>query len=264
MIDFHTHTPAWHSATWLAGTPFTAGQFIGFMDANGVDRAVVLSHDALFRPTPQANDDLAAFVRHAPDRLLGFGSVSPRQPDAAAEAERMFGELGLHGLKLHPWLQGFSPHEASLDPIMDVVEAAGAIVLSHDGTPPYSTPAQLAALARRHPRVPLVLGHGGLHDCWREALAAVKDSAEGAGNLYLCLCGTPPYAARHILANAPAGRVLFGTDAGLSDKPSQDYAAARIAEIDGWGITEQQRSDMLVGSPERLLGFSDRTSRESR
>jgi predicted TIM-barrel fold metal-dependent hydrolase len=72
-------------------------------------------------------------------------------------------------------------------------------------------------------------------------------------NLYLCICGTPPYAARTILAEAPAHKVLFGTDAGLSDQASQDYAVARVREIDGWGITPAQRHAMLVENPARLL-----------
>lgn len=249
MIDFHTHTPAWRTASWLAGAAFGADEFVAFMDTAGVDRAVVLSHDGLFDARPRANDELAAFVRAYPDRLVGFGTVNPRREEAVAETRRMFTELGLAGMKLHPWLQGFSMHEPSLDPICGVIVEHGGILLSHDGTPPYATPAQIAALARRHPRLPVVLGHGGLHDCWREALAAVLDT----DNLYLCLCGTPPYAARTILAGAPPGRVLFGTDAGLSDKASQDYAVARVAEIDGWGVTADQRRAMLVDNPARLL-----------
>jgi hypothetical protein len=153
---------------------------------------------------------------------------------------------------MHPWLQGFSMHEPSLDPIIDVVAEFGGIVLSHDGTPPYSTALQIAALARKHPTVPFVLGHGGLHDTWREALTATIETP----NLYLCICGTPPYAARHILANAPVERVLFGTDAGLSDKASQDYAVARVDEIDGWGITAAQKQAMLIDNPRRLLGVA--------
>ena len=83
----------------------------------------------------------------------------------------------------------------------------------------------------------------------REALALTRETP----NLYLCICGTPPYAARRILAEAPVERVLFGSDAGLSNKPSQDYAVARVAEIDGWGITAEQRQAMLVDNPRRLL-----------
>jgi predicted TIM-barrel fold metal-dependent hydrolase len=249
VIDFHTHAPAWRSATWLAGAEFAPSDFIAFMDSAGIDRAVVLGHDGLFNPVPQANDELAAFVAPFPDRMVGYGTVGPRDPGAADEADRLMNRLGLRGLKLHPWLQGFSLHETSLDPICEVVGAAGGVVLSHDGTPPYSTPAQIAALSRRHPRVPFVLGHGGLHDCWREALASIQETP----NLFLCICGTPPYAARRILAQAPPHRVLFGSDAGLSDRASQDYAVARVLEVDGWGISDAQRHAMFVDTPQRLL-----------
>jgi predicted TIM-barrel fold metal-dependent hydrolase len=250
VIDFHTHSPAWRSATWLSGVAFGPDDFVAFMDSTGIDTAVVLAHDGLFHATPEANDELAGFVASHPDRMVAFGTVDPRHPDAVSEAERTFDRLGMRGLKLHPWLQGFSPHETSLDPICDVVRQAGGILLSHDGTPPYATPAQLAALARRHPGLPVVLGHGGLHDLWREALAVTIET----DNVYLCICGTPPYAARRILADAPPGKVLFGTDAGLSDRAGQSYAVARIAEIDGWGITAAQRAAMLEDNPTRLLG----------
>ena len=249
MIDFHAHPPAWHTRSWLGGATFGPDEFVAFMDSVGVEHAVVLAHDGLFDATPRANDELAAFVAAYPDRLFGYGTVNPRREDAVSEIGRCMTELGLRGLKLHPWLQGFSMHERSLDPICEVVTEAGGVLLCHDGTPPYSTGTQIAALARRHPDLPVVLGHAGLHDCWREALAAARET----DNLYLCICGTPPYAARYIVHNAPDGKVLFGTDAGLSDAPSQHYAVARVAEIDGWGISAEQRRAMLVDNPRRLL-----------
>ncbi|OZM73039.1 amidohydrolase [Amycolatopsis antarctica] len=250
MIDFHTHTPAWRTGTWLGGAEFGPAEFLEFMDGAGIEAAVVLSHDGLFHAEPRANDELAEFVAAAPGRMIGYCTVNPRHAGAAGEVRRCMTELGLGGLKLHPWLQGFSLHERSLDPICEEVVAAGGILLCHDGTPPYSTPAQIAALARRHPRLPVVLGHGGLHDCWREALAVTLET----DNLYLCLCGTPPYAARYILEQAPEDKVLFGTDAGLSDRASQDYAVARVAEVDGWGVSAVRREALLETAPRRLLG----------
>ncbi|MED7932087.1 amidohydrolase family protein [Nonomuraea sp. LP-02] len=249
MIDFHTHTPTWRTTSWLGGVTFGADEFVAFMDSAGIEQAVVLSHDGLFDATPEANDDLAAFVGQHPRRLAGFGTVHPRRADAPEEVDRMLNRLGLRGLKLHPWLQGFSMHELALDPICDVLAQSGGILLSHDGTPPYSTGGQIAALARRHPSLPVVLGHAGLHDTWRESLALTIETP----NLYICICGTPPYAAREILSRAPSHKVLFGTDAGLSDRKSQDYAVARVAEIDGWGITDEQRRAMLVDNPRALL-----------
>ena len=97
MIDFHTHTPAWRTASWLAGATFGADEFVSFMDGAGLERAVVLSHDGLFDATPEANDDLAAFVAAYPDRLVGFGTVHLRRPGAVAETERMLTTLGLRG-----------------------------------------------------------------------------------------------------------------------------------------------------------------------
>lgn len=249
MIDFHTHTPAWRNASWLAGAAFEAGEFADFLDSAGIEAAVVLSHDGLFHATPEANDEVATFVAPYRDRMIPFGTMTPRAPAAAEEVRRCFAELGMRGIKLHPWLQGFSMHEASLDPMCEVIKEFNGILLCHDGTPPYATPAQIAALARRHPEIPVVLGHGGLHDCWREALAVLGETP----NLYLCICGTPPYAARTIIQTGPLDRVLFGTDAGLSEAASQDYAVARVVEIDGWGITDAQRQAVLVDNPRRLL-----------
>lgn len=250
MIDFHTHSPLRNTGSWLGGADFQTHDFVSFMDSAGLESCVVLSHDGLFNPSPEANDELAEFVAPEKGRLVAFGTVNPRRADAAAETERCFAELDMGGIKLHPWLQGFSMHEQSLDPICEVIAAAGGILLCHDGTPPYSTPLQIAALARRHPTLPVVLGHGGLHDCWREALVAVQETA----NLHICLCGTPPYAAARIIADAPEDKVLFGTDAGLSQRVGQEYAVARVRELALWDITDADRQRVLVDNPRRLLG----------
>lgn len=251
IIDFHTHPPAWNSTSWLAGTPFTPEQFCQFLDSAGIAAAVVLSHDGLFDPSTAANRQLGEFVATDPDRMVGFGTVNPRRADAAEDMQRCFTDFGLRGLKLHPWLQGFSMHEPSLDPIGDVVAGHGGLVLCHDGTPPYSTAAQIAAFARRHPRVPVVLGHAGLHDTWREAIAAVLDTT----NLYICLCGVPPYAGMRVVAECPPERVLFGSDAGLSHEVGQAYAVARVRELDAWGLTAAQRQAIVWDNPRRLLGW---------
>jgi predicted TIM-barrel fold metal-dependent hydrolase len=252
LVDFHTHAPAWKTTSWLSGAAFTVEDFCEFMDGSGIATAVVLSYDGLFEPSDEANRRLGEFVNSRPDRLVGFGTVNPRTPDAAAQMERCFTEFGLRGLKLHPWLQGFSMHEACLDPIGEVLAAHAGVVLCHDGTPPYSTASQIAAFARRHPRVPVVLGHAGLHDTWREAIASVRETE----NLFICLSGIPPYAARRVISECPPDRVLFGSDAGLSPRAEQAYAAARVRELEGWGLTVTQADAILRDNPRRLLGLA--------
>lgn len=241
MIDFHVHQPSKDA--------YGPDEFVAGMDTLGVDVSVVFTYDGLLHPSPAANDSLARFVAAAPERLVAFATVDPRDPGAGGEIERCVREHGMRGVKLHPWLQGFSAHEPGLQAVCESAAALGVPVLFHDGTPPFSTPLQLASLARREPRTTLVLGHGGLHDLWREAIAAVATTE----NVHLCMCGTPGYAMRAIVARCPLERLLFGTDAGLRPEPVQRYARLRILQLDELGLDDPQRRAILELNPRRLL-----------
>ena len=241
MIDFHVHQPA--------AAAYDGRAYVGVMDELGVGVSVVFTYEGLLRPSAAANDSLAAWVAAVPGRLVAFATVDPRDPGAAAEIDRCVRELGMRGVKLHPWLQGFSAHEPGLGPVCETAAELGVPVLFHDGTPPFSTPLQLATLARRHPRTALVLGHGGLHDLWREAIEAVLTTP----NVHLCMCGTPGYAMRAIVARCPLDRLLFGTDAGLRPEPRQRYAVLRVHQLGELGLDDAQRAAILETNPRRLL-----------
>jgi uncharacterized protein len=241
VIDFHVHQPA--------GGAYGAEQYLAAMDELGVDLSVVFTYEGLLRPSAATNDSLAAWVAPSPERLVAFATVDPREPGAAAEIERCVDELGMRGVKLHPWLQGFSAHEPGLQRVCESAGRLGVPILFHDGTPPFSTPLQLAVLARRHPGTRIVLGHGGLHDLWREAIEAVRTTP----NVYLCMSGTPGYAMRAIVARCPLERLVFGTDAGLRPEPLQRYAVLRVRQLDELGLDDAQRAAILVDNPRRLL-----------
>ncbi|MDH4104023.1 MAG: amidohydrolase family protein [Myxococcales bacterium] len=244
MIDFHVHQPR--------AEAYGSDEYIQVMDQLGVELSVVFTFEGLLRPSPEANDSLSRFVGPFPDRLVAFSTVDPRDALAAAEIERCSREYGMRGVKLHPWLQGFPAHEPGLDAVCAAVAELGIPLLFHDGTPPFSTPLQLASLARRHPQAIIVLGHGGLHDLWREAIAAVSQNS----NVYLCMCATPPYAMRAIVDRCPLDRLLFGTDAGLRPHPFQRYAALRVRQLHGLGLTAAQSRAILHDNPRRLLGLA--------
>jgi predicted TIM-barrel fold metal-dependent hydrolase len=247
MIDFHVHQPS-PSGAWGA-SGFDAKTYVEFMDGVGVDVSVVFTIDGLLDPSRPGNDGLRDYVAAAPDRLVGFGTCAPRDPAAPDEVERALGELGLRGIKFHPWLQGFAPHEPFMDPICEVAARHQAPILFHDGTPPYSTPLQIAALAGRHPRTPMVLGHGGLHDMWREAIVAVNENE----NLHICMCGLPPYAMRRVVDDCPVERILFGTDGGLGDRGDQPYVATRLRHLQELDLTDDQRAAITDRNARRLL-----------
>jgi len=242
MIDFHVHQPA--------GDAYAPEEYVHAMNGLGVDISVVFTYEGLLRPSRSANDSLAAFVAAAPERLGAFATVDPRDPGPADEIERCVVEHGMRGLKLHPWLQGFPAHEPGLDPVCERAAALGIPILFHDGTPPFSTPLQLATLARRHPGTNVILGHGGLHDLWREAVAAVQTTT----NVHVCMCATPLYAMQAIIARCPLDRLLFGTDAGLRPEPVPRYVALRVRQLEELGLSDVERAAILDGNPRRLLG----------
>jgi predicted TIM-barrel fold metal-dependent hydrolase len=136
-----------------------------------------------------------------------------------------------------------------MDPICEVAAQLDLPILFHDGTPPYSLALQIAVLARRHPAVTMILGHGGLHDTWREALAAL----DATPNIWACLCGTPPYAAQCMIRHGPLDRIVVGTDAGLAAVVEQPYAAARVVEWGRYELSDAQRQAVLEDNPRRLL-----------
>lgn len=250
MIDFHAHTPGYDlDADGKPVPPYRPEDFLAYMDEAGIGTSVMLNYQGLLNGSPASNDYVAEFISVAPDRLIGFGTVNPRLPGAVVEARRMIRDLGLKGMKIHPWVQGISVMEPQVDRVCDVLEEEGVILLSHDGTPPYSMATQLAALARRHPGLPVVLGHGGLLDFWREAIVAAVETP----NVYVCVAAVNPFAGRMVVERAPRDKVLFGTDAGLAVDGAQNYALARVRELSGWGISDEDIERITVTNPSKLL-----------
>lgn len=246
-IDFHVHRPSRRGMWGLED--YAPEAYVELMDAMGVDASVILPLDGLVHDARAGNDDVATWCAADPERLLGYGTVAPREPGAAAELRRCVEELGLHGLKLHPWLQGFHPLEPFMNPICEEAARLGVPVLVHDGTPPYSSPLQIAQLAKRHPDVRFVLGHGGLYDLWLEAIAAVRREP----NLYACMTSLHPQAMRRLVDELPADRLLFGTDAGLAAAGAHGYAVERWAELRDLGLDAATERAIVAETPAGLL-----------
>jgi hypothetical protein len=248
VIDFHVHQPA-----LVAGAPpYGPEEYAEFARGLGIELSVAFTFDGLRSPGRAANDSLAAFADTGDGHFATFATVDPNDSGAAVEIERCVREHGMRGVKLHPWVQAFSAHVPGLDPVCEAAASLGIPILFHDGTPPFSAPLQLASLARRHPRATVVLGHGGLHDMWREAAAAVETTP----NVHVCLCATPPYAMRAIVDRCPLERILFGTDGGLFPEPRQAYVGLRVRQLERLGLTSLQRQAIVEDNPRRLLGLA--------
>jgi hypothetical protein len=117
IIDTHTHMPG-RSFTDIEGPE--AKEFLELMDTYSIDQAWVFTLDGLFFDPQPHNDFLREFCDHEPERLIPFCTVHPRYPNAVEELRRAILDLGMKGVKMHPWTQAFSPMDRFMDPIGEV------------------------------------------------------------------------------------------------------------------------------------------------
>jgi len=209
IIDAHTHRPG----SLLGAPPRPIGELRREFEQDGLSGAWIATTDGLIRDTNRHNDLLAEDLRDHLDFFVPFCTVDPHQGAEAAirELERCRKELGMRGLKLHSWLQAFSISNPAVVPILRRAGELRMPVLFHDGTPPYSTPLQVAAAAEQAPETTVILGHAGLDDLYRDAILACLRHP----SIYLCLCSVSSGYIQEIIGRCPADRLLFGSDGGF-------------------------------------------------
>src|SRR5262245_58282429 len=184
IIDFHTHL----DTHWFNQPMPSETEFLRDLDRFEIEAACIFTLQGFYGNCREHNDALANRARRHPDRLIPFATVHPKLGDESVdELERCLANRLFRGVKFHPWLQAFTP--AMVRPTMiKLLECAArydAPVLFHDGTPPYSTTFQIAAVARWVPQAVVVLGHAGLSDYISVTGQLVRDIP----NLYACVCG---------------------------------------------------------------------------
>ena len=182
-IDFHTHVfpdklaeKAITSISQHTGAPYFANGTVKDTDeklkAWNVDVSVAL-HIAT-NPGQQHNVNTWAAQIQSKTRLC-FGSVHPDAPDALEELERIK-QLGLHGVKLHPYFQSFAIDDKKMFPLYDRACALQLPLLLHVGYDPSypgaseGLPHRLAAVLENFPRLTVIAAHMGGFDCTREAM----------------------------------------------------------------------------------------------
>ena len=109
---------------------------------------------------------VAQYVSQHSDRLIGFLSVDPTQPDWQREMRVGHEELGLRGIKLLSMYAGFRPDDSLVEPVWQYAAKHQLPVLLHTGTTfvrqaplECTLPRHLDTVAIRHPDVTMILAH---------------------------------------------------------------------------------------------------------
>ena len=87
----------------------------------------------------EANDTLSGFIKKYPDRFMGYASLAPKAPEAAAdELERCVKELGFKGWNTHSNYAGAYLDEDRFLPILQRAEKLNVPIYLHPTVPAIS------------------------------------------------------------------------------------------------------------------------------
>ncbi|MEP6642915.1 MAG: amidohydrolase family protein [Acidobacteriaceae bacterium] len=221
--------------------------FLNYLDAAGVDRAVLINYVApeVIGFTSGVNEFISKYTSENRERLIPCGSLHPRHSsNIMADIEQLL-RLEIRMIKIHPPHQLFFPNDyvngvKELELIYRAAEANAIPVMFHTGTSvfpgarnKYGDPIYIDDVAVDFPKMKILLAHGG-RPLWMETAFFLLRRHP---NVYLDISGIPP---KMLLKYFPrleeiAAKTLFGTDwpgPGVPDikKNLEDFRALPLSQ----------------------------------
>jgi predicted TIM-barrel fold metal-dependent hydrolase len=249
----------WDNHCHISGIPGeTAAERIdkltAIADRVGVERLCVHlgRHLGGENPTPEQlrsdNDFVLDAFRHAKGRVVGYVYLNPNHLEfSLQEFDRCVKDGPMVGVKLWIAKRCSAPE---LDPIVRRAAEQRAVIYQHTwmkaggNQPGESSPADMVALARRHPDVRLICGHAG--GDWEQGIRTIR----GTPNVLLEIAGSDPCSGFVEMAVRELGadRIVYGSDVAGRSFSSQ------IAKVTGAAIPDSAKRMILRENLRGLLG----------
>ena len=157
VIDCHAHFGTWENTTVPDSVDYD--KVLRSMDAWGMDVVVFsTSHPGYGGALSEANDRVIAFVQAAPERIMGYCTLSANRPERnLAELKRCY-DAGLRfGVKMHRYKQPeYAITDRFLDPVFEFLNERRLVYLNHSLGPLDV----IRTAAERWPGVTFMNGHG--------------------------------------------------------------------------------------------------------
>jgi predicted TIM-barrel fold metal-dependent hydrolase len=192
------------NSDYLTSEAFTPETFIASLDEAHVDMAVGCSLGQMID-----NEYIFEVQQRFASRIIGFGQINPRQPDAVLVIRKMAGRWGFKGLKLHPQLHGyhFADHQL-LDPIFRECDAQGMTILVNALDDSFCHPFAIEEIARKFPSVNVIIAHMGTVWNVNEAIIVASRNT----NVYLETSSAQLLDVQMAYRSLGAGKIVMGTD----------------------------------------------------
>ena len=225
---------------------------------------VVFTVDETLTGRPQvSNESVAEFAAENSDIAIAFASINPhRGKQGVEEARKLLATGRIHGLKLHPPIQQFSPNDPIAYPLYEVFAEARLPVIFHTGHSgigtglragggirlKYGDPMPIDDVAVDFPDMPIIMAHPSFP--WQdEAISICLHKPQ----VYIDLSGwSPKYFSPTLVQYANTllkNKVLFGSDYPLLTPDRW------LADFEKIGIRDEVRPLILKENAAGLLGL---------
>ena len=226
-----------------------AGELLEIGNRIGIDRFIVQSVATTPKQVSSINHFIATEVAKAPKRFTGLGAAHPDCEDQDAVIEEIKA-LGLHGIKIHPDIQGFAIDDPRMMRVYERCEEEGLAVLMHTGDHRYdfSNPNRLLPVLKAFPKLTVIGAHFGGWSVWDDASRELCDIP----NLYVDCSSTFPFAGNDLalgeklIRRYGADRVMFGSDFPMW---SPEAELETFMELN---LTDEERKMILAENAKRV------------
>ncbi len=235
--------------TSISGYELKAEELLASMDANGIDKSVIVPvQPKTYRLEPQ-NDAIAVTHAKYPDRLIGFCRIDPRQEeDAVTELRRCVLRLGLSGLMLNPMEEGYTINEGHAVRLVKEAGSLGVPIIIAAGYPWVAHATQIRSVAEQAEEATIIMSHGGQINISGLAQADSFLAMDTCSNLYI---GTNGVYRQDFLEECidafGAERVLFTS---MTPVFNQGFELDRANSVK---MEEADRPSVLGGNIMRIL-----------
>jgi predicted TIM-barrel fold metal-dependent hydrolase len=246
IFDIHAH----FGESKFSDQLITADIILSIMDASGIDKAILLPTISTGRVLPAKI--MQQEVQKAPNRLVGFALVNPKDPNAVNDFEDAVVTYGAKGLKIHPvYMALAADDEIWVYPLIEKAQELGVPVMFHSGEAPYATPWQIGLVAMDFPKATIIMEHMGFDAmCFTDA--AIK-MAQRAENIILGTTGVMyDFPITKAVNAIGSDRVVFGSEMPMNN-PVHEIQKIRCAKI-----SDEDKEKILGKNIMRILGLKEK------